>query len=86
MERQTASEFLGALEKKMRLINSYTIRPSELKPGDQMVMIVKAIVNHDGTYNLYRCEWNGTEDEIPQGGRIGVNEKWIAEAIFPVLE
>lgn len=69
-----------------RLVNAYTISPSEIKAGDVMLFVVKAMIVRPGIYRLYRCPFEGymTED-IPQGCRIGVGEREICETLFPSL-
>jgi len=72
------------------LINAYTVAPEDIKPGDEMLFVVKAMVGHcdpDGTprYRLYRCRWEGTEYDIPQGNRITNDAEKVCKALFPTL-
>lgn len=71
-----------------RLVNAYSIRPSEIAPGDEMCFIVKAMVSQgpDGTllYRLYRCPWSGDINAMPQGARID-DEGIVCRALFPSL-
>lgn len=67
------------------LVNAYTLRPTDVKPGQEMLFVIKAIVGYDGKYRIYRCTWDGTESDIPQGSRLYLNEEEVAQAIFPVL-
>lgn len=75
----------------MSLVNAYAVSPADIKPGDEMVFVVKAMVvgrDEDGKlkYRLYRCLWEGGKDEIPQGSRIrdGADER-ICRTLFPSL-
>lgn len=57
----------------MAIVNAYTVRPDEIKVGDEMLFVVKAMVGYIDDqgrprYRLYRCPWDG--DDIPQGSRI----------------
>lgn len=67
----------------MRVVNAYTISPSDIQAGDVMLFIVKALVVSPGYYRLYRCSAN-TEEAIPQGNRI-LNEAEVCEVLFPSL-
>ena len=74
----------------MTLINAYTVQPDDIKPGDEMLFVVKAMVgpkDSDGklSYRLYRCDWKGTEDDIPQGARIYDNNAAICQELFRSL-
>jgi hypothetical protein len=70
------------------------------KPGDIFLVIIKAVVQYNGTYRLYRCP----VDELyePDGDRVNGRDYWdlhtddediepcsseqiVAESIFPVL-
>ena len=66
----------------MRVVDAYEISPSDIRPGDVMMFVVKAMVGHDGTYRIYRCRYNGSD--VPQGSRI-LHEKEVAQDIFPSL-
>ena len=68
----------------MTLKNAYTIKPYDVQPGDEFLSVIKAIVQWDGTYKIYRCAWEGSEAEIPQGSII-YNSEEVAKSIFPVL-
>lgn len=70
----------------MEVVNAYTVSPSDIKQGDVMLFVVKAMVTREGWYRLYRCEYTGSTDldDIPQGSRI-LNEKEVCEALFPSL-
>jgi len=75
----------------MTLINAYTVQPNDIKPGDEMLFVVKAMVGYrdhnDGKlfYHLYRCRWEGDENDIPQGDRIYGNEEAICRQLFSSL-
>ena len=66
----------------MRLINAYTVTPDEIKAGDVMLFIVKALVVRPKVYRLYRCAVE--QGGIPQGSRI-INEQEVCDALFPTL-
>ena len=70
----------------MEVVNAYTISPSDIKQGDVMLCVIKAMVTGPGWYRLYKCEYmySTTPDDIPQGSRI-LNEKEVCEALFPSL-
>lgn len=68
----------------MRLINAYTIHPEDIKRGDVMLFVVKAMVVAPGVYRLYRCPWEGNEKDVPQGSRI-LNEVGVCDELFPSL-
>jgi hypothetical protein len=66
----------------MTVKNFYTANTA--KPGDVFLVVIKAMVQYDGTYRLYRCPYNG--DDIPQGDRIYNDiDNDMGEAIFPIL-
>ena len=66
-----------------RVVDAYTISPGEIRQGDIMVFVVKAIVVRDGVYRLYRCQFDG--DDVPQGARVYVDEAAVCRALFPTL-
>jgi hypothetical protein len=66
-----------------RIVNAYTISPNEIKAGDVMLFVVKAMVVRPGEYRLYRCKFES--EDIPQGDRIYTNEDEVCEALFPSL-
>jgi len=69
----------------MRLVNAHTISPDEIKSGDVMLFVVKAMIVRPGIYRLYRCPFEGyLSKETPQGSRIA-NERAVCEALFPTL-
>jgi len=65
-----------------KIVNAYTVPPSDIEPGDVMMFVVKAMVVRPGRYRIYRCEYKS--DEIPQGSRI-LNEAEVCAALFPSL-
>jgi len=69
----------------MKLVNAYTVHPEDIKSGDEMLFVVKALVTRPGVYRLYRCPWEGTEEDVPQGARVGLYEDLVCEALFPSL-
>lgn len=71
----------------MEVVNAYTISPRDIKQGDVMLFVVKAMVTREGWYRIYRCEYTGSiaPDDIPQGSRVYSNEKEVCEALFPSL-
>lgn len=72
-----------------RVINAYTVRPTEIQPGDVMLFVIKAMVVRPGVYRIYRCSYDEAmsmagSGELPQGSRIS-NERIVCEALFPTL-
>jgi hypothetical protein len=65
------------------VVNAYTINPRDIKPGDVMLFVIKAMVGHDGTYRLYRCRFEGYD--MPQGDRLYGDEAAVCKAVFPSL-
>jgi hypothetical protein len=54
----------------MPIKNFYSANSAE--PGDIFVLVLKATVQYNGTYRLYRCRWPDPEigeDDSPQGDR-----------------
>ena len=73
----------------MALVNAHTVLPNEIKPGDEMLFVVKAMVGYidnqgQPRYRLYRCRWDGDENNIPQGDRIDETMR-VDRALFPTL-
>ena len=73
----------------MTLVNACSIRPDQLKPGDEMCFVIKAMVNwidDDGKlrYRIYRCHWDGTENDIPQGAQV-LDHEAMCKEFFPSL-
>jgi len=68
----------------MTVKNGYTLRPADVKPGDELLFVIKAIVMHDGTFRVYRCPWSTMEFDVPQGDPV-ISDS-ITHGIFPVLE
>ena len=84
----------------VRVVNAYTVSPSNIQPGDVMLFIVKAMVVREGAYRIYRCPFDWSVDprstarfavplgtpleSLPQGSRI-LNERKVCEALFPSL-
>ena len=78
-----------------RIVNSYTIRPGELKPGDVMVCTVTLHVMSDRTYRMYQCLYVDPRnaaarlagaslvDGVPQGSRIYDDGDIVAQQLFP---
>ena len=76
---------------EQRIVNFYTVRPDELKPGDVLVAtVVLHIVESPGYPGLrgrvYRCGYPPeTYDGIPQGTHLGCKETdEVINALFPV--
>lgn len=72
-----------------KLVNAYTVRPSEIEVGDVMLFIVKAMVMYRGLqgqlrYRLYRCPWDGKLEDVPQGSQV-LSEAIVCHEIFPTL-
>ena len=65
-----------------KVVDAYTISPEQIKPGDVMLFVVKAMITRPGVYRLYRCPYDG--DDIPQGGRI-FDEEAVCQELFPSL-
>ena len=64
----------------MTIKNFYTA--TDVQPGDVFVAAVKVMVQYDGTYRVYRCEW--PHDHEPQGAQMG-DEMMTVEEIFPII-
>jgi len=77
-------------EKPTRVVNPYTITPNQLQPGDNLYMLVKALVVDKDRYRVYRCPVNTNSvlvrlaHDAPQGDRVQ-SEDMIAMSLFPVL-
>ena len=71
---------------RARVVDAYTIQPGDIKSGDIMLFVVKAMVVRDGVYQLYRCPcpFKAGVVQMPQGSRIN-NEQEVCEALFPSL-
>lgn len=72
-----------------RIVNPREIRPDEIQPGDQMLVIVKAMVSpedDDGLlrYRIYKCPYPWEREGIPQGSHVPEMEK-VCELLFPSL-
>lgn len=70
----------------MRIVDFYNVAPDEIKPGDVMMCVVKAMVvrqTSDGKpiVRFYRCPFNG---EIPDGDPIPPGP--LDRSVFPVLK
>lgn len=65
----------------MTVKNFYTANTAE--PGDVFLVVIKAMIQYDGSYRLYRCPYNG--DDIPQGDRLYDGSDDLGEVIFPIL-
>ena len=72
-----------------RIVNPVTVHASDLKPGDVMAVVVTLHVVKCGdelAFRMYRCPYPAQEHEgIPQGDRIGCEEKKVARELFPVV-
>ncbi len=68
-----------------RIVNAYTIVLSDIRPGDVMMFVVKAIVVAPGHYRIYRWVYEGPD--VSQGNRVALRalEDAVAKAIFPSL-
>ena len=66
----------------MRVVDAYTIAPHKIQSGDVMLLVVKAVVDAQGQYRIYRCPYEG--DDIPQGSRVFADEA-VARQLFPAL-
>lgn len=77
----------------MKIKNFYTA--TSVEPGDVFVVTVKAMIQYDGTFKLYRCPYPTPEyeREEPQGDRLIEMEtfdgRWdveiVGETLFPIL-
>ena len=68
----------------MRIKNFYTATSAE--PGDVFLVTIKAVVQYDGTYRLYRCP--AEVDRVPDGDRLydgDRDEEPFGPGIFPIL-
>ena len=72
-----------------RLINAYSIAPNDIRVGDEMCFIVKAMVigstDEKLIYRLYRCAWDGSIEDVPQGSGLFDDDGKVCEAVFPSL-
>lgn len=69
----------------MTIKNAYTESPSNVKPGDEFLFVIKAMVLTDGEVRFYRCPWPTPtySIDVPQGDRIYGDS--ILQDVFPVL-
>lgn len=76
----------------MKIKNFYTA--TSVEPGDVFVVTVKAMIQYDGTFKLYRCPYPTPEyEDEPQGDRLfetqSFDGKWdveiVGETLFPIL-
>ena len=79
----------GKGETKVAVVNAYSVVPNEIKPGDEMLFVVKAVVSwkdEDGCprYRIYKCPWEGAEQDIPQGSHVS-DHKAACKMFFPSL-
>ena len=58
---------------------------TSIQPGDVFLVTIKATVQYNSTYRLYRCPAVRVGGE-PQGDRLYTDEKVVAEALFPILQ
>ena len=73
----------------MAIKDAYAITGDDIRQGDEMLFVVKAVVGWiDGKgrprYRLYRCRWEGDERDIPQGAQIDMGQR-VDKALFPTL-
>jgi len=74
----------------MSIVNAYRVAPDEIKPGDEMLFVVKALVLHIGSagkvrYRIYRCPWGDSAAEgVPQGSPV-LHQAEVCQAFFPSL-
>lgn len=64
------------------MVDAYSICPRDIRAGDVMMFVVKAMVVAPGVYRLYRCRYEG--EGIPQGSRLS-NEEGVCRVLFPSL-
>lgn len=64
------------------MVDAYTIAPRDIREGDVMMFVVKAMVVARGLYRIYRCPFFGKD--VPQGSRL-LNEEGVCEELFPSL-
>ena len=68
----------------MTVKNFYTANTAE--PGDVFLVVIKATVQYDGSYRLYRCPYEGDSHRIPAGDRLyNDTDNDLGEVIFPIL-
>ena len=65
----------------MAVKNFYTANTAA--PEDVFLVVIKATIQYDGTYRLYRCPYEGSN--IPQGDRLYTESDYVGEVIFPIL-
>lgn len=68
-----------------KIVDHKTVRPDDLRPGNILVCIVKAVVGPGGTFRLYQADIE-EGDCVPQGSRLsGKDELAAARCLFPSL-
>lgn len=66
----------------MRVVDAYSINPGDIREGDVMLFVVKAMVVGPRRYRLYRCLFEG--EGVPQGDRL-LRERAVCKELFPSL-
>ena len=56
----------------MPLKNFYTA--TDVEPGDMFLVVLKCMVQHNGSYRIYRCPYDFAQQYIPEGDRIANSE------------
>lgn len=73
----------------MTVKNAYTVAPDEVEMGDKFLFIVKLMVGHyerngKPVYRMYRCPWEGDENDLPQGDQVDMTKR-VDKALFPTI-
>lgn len=73
----------------MTVKNAYTVTPDEIKEGDVYLFVVKLMVGHHRikgkpVYRMYRCPWEGSENDLPQGSQVDMTGR-VDKALFPTI-
>lgn len=68
--------------------NAYTATPDSVESGDVYLFVVKLMVgykrNGKPTYRMYRCKWEGDENDLPQGDQVDMSKR-VDKALFPKI-
>ena len=68
-----------------KLVDHKAVQPDDIKPGNIMVCIVKAVVGPGGKFRLYQVDIE-EDDCVPQGSRLsGDDELAVCRSLFPSL-
>ena len=72
-----------------KLVNPMTVMPDELESGDVMIAVVTLHVVRRGdglVFRMYCCDYPPQmHADVPQGNRLGRNERAVMRELFPVV-